>query len=107
MRPGQEQHVYRFLYRQGVIMDKAYEGNALRRVFTLVSGGNTQTVAVFRAFNEFPHWSDTSNQSWEQMYNEEFGWNQLQIDSEAFDNSIREWGTSTILMERVDSMMPN
>ena len=41
------------------------------------------------------------------MYNEEFGWNQLQIDSEAFDNSIREWGTSTILMERVDSMMPN
>ncbi len=107
MRPGQEQHVYRFLYRQGVIMDKAYDGNALRRVFTLVSGGNTQTVAVFRAFNEFPHWSDTSNQSWEEMYNEEFGWNQLQIDSEAFDNSIREWGTNTILMERVDSMMPN
>ena len=107
MRPGQEQHVYRFLYRQGVIMDKAYDGNALRRVFTLVSGGNTQTVAVFRAFNEFPHWSDTSNQSWEEMYNEEFGWNQLQIDSEAFDNSIREWGTSTILLERVDSMMPN
>ena len=100
-------HVYRFLYRQGVIMDKAYDGNALRRVFTLVSGGNTQTVAVFRAFNEFPHWSDTSNQSWEEMYNEEFGWNQLQIDSEAFDNSIREWGTNTILMERVDSMMPN
>ena len=92
---------------QGVIMDKAYEGSALRRVFTLVSGGNTQTIAVFRAFNEFPHWSDQTNQSWEEMYNEEFGWNQLEIDSEAFNNSILEWSTNTILMERVDSMMPN
>ena len=53
MRPGQEQHVYRFLYRQGVIMDKAYDGNALRRVFTLVSGGNTQTVAVLEHLTSF------------------------------------------------------
>tara|TARA_B100000575_G_scaffold288375_1_gene288293 strand:- start:8215 stop:8958 length:744 start_codon:yes stop_codon:yes gene_type:complete len=106
MRPGQESHVYRFLYRQGVIMEKAYEGSAVRRVFTLESGGNTQTVAVFRAFNDFPHWSDQSNQSWEEMYNEEFGWQQLQIDSEAFDNSIREWGTNTVLLQRVDNMIP-
>ena len=107
MRPGKESNVYKFLYRQGVIMDKAYEGSALRRVFTLVSGGNTQTIAVFRAFNEFPHWSDQTNQSWEEMYNEEFGWNQLEIDSDAFNNSIIEWSTNTILMERVDKMMPN
>lgn len=88
-------------------MDKAYEGTALRRVFSLTSGGNTQTMAVFRAFNEFPHWSDQSNQSWEEMYNNEFGWNQLEIDSEAFDNAILEWSPNTILMQRVDNMMPN
>jgi len=107
VKPGMGQHVYKFLYRQGVTMDKAYDGSALRRVFTLESGGNTQTVAVFRAFNEFPHWSNQTDQSWEEMYNEEFGRNQLEIDSEAFNNSILEWSTNTILMERVDSMMPN
>ncbi len=107
VKPGQQSHVRKFLYRQGVIMDKAYEGTALRRVFSLTSGGNTQTMAVFRAFNEFPHWSDQSNQSWEEMYNNEFGWNQLEIDSEAFDNAILEWSPNTILMQRVDNMMPN
>lgn len=107
VKPGQQSHVRKYLYRQGVIMDKAYEGSALRRVFSLTSGGNTQTMAVFRAFNEFPHWSDSSNQSWEEMYNDEFGWNQLEIDSEAFDNAILEWSPNTILMQRVDNMMPN
>ena len=106
VKPGQQSHVRKYLYRQGVIMDKAYEGSALRRVFSLTSGGNTQTMAVFRAFNEFPHWSDSSNQSWEEMYNDEFGWNQLEIDSEAFDNAILEWSPNTILMQRVDNMMP-
>ena len=108
MIPGMETNVYRALYRQGVIMDKVYSGSTVRRVFTLVSGGNTQTIASFRAFNEFPHWGNlTEDQSWEDLYNEEFGWQQFDTDSQAYDNSIREWGISTILMERVDNMMPN
>ena len=102
VKPGMGSNVYKFLWRQGKTMDKAYEGSAVRRVFDLVSGGNTQTIAVFRAFDEFPHWSNLTNQSWEEMYNEEFGWNQLEIDQDAFNNSIREWGTNTILLERVD-----
>ena len=65
-------------------------------------GSGVDSKGVFRAFDEFPHWSNLTNQSWEEMYNEEFGWNQLEIDQDAFNNSIREWGTNTILLERVD-----
>ena len=101
MKPGDGSNVYKFCGDKVKQWIKHMRGHSVRRVFDLVSGGTLKQL-LFLEHMINPHWSNLTNQSWEEMYNEEFGWNQLEIDQDAFNNSIRDWGTNTILLERVD-----
>ena len=51
-KPGQDDNVRRTIYRSGQTLDKIMSSNTLRRAFQLVSGGNPNTYAAFRGFNE-------------------------------------------------------
>ena len=44
-----------------------------------------------------------NDSTWEEDYNEEFGWEQNAIDNENFNKSLREWnGAMRTTLERVD-----
>ena len=106
IRPGMQDAVWRYLWRAGKTLEKVYPDGALRRVFRLISGGNPNVVASFRAFNDYPHWGN-GDIEFEDAYNEEFGWRQHEADLKAFNESIREWGENVTTLQRVDNMMPN
>jgi hypothetical protein len=105
-KPGQDDNVRRTIYRSGQVLDKIMSSNTLRRAFQLVSGGNPNTYAAFRGFNEYPHWGN-SEQTFEEVYNELFGWRQFEQDVKATNNSLLDWGRDVITLQRVDNMLPS
>ena len=105
-KPGQGDNLARRIYRSGQVLDKIMSGKTLRRSFRLVSGGNPNTWASFRGFDEYPHWGN-SDQTFEEIYNELFGWEQNEHDAEAVNNSLLDWGRNVISLQRVDSMLPS
>ena len=101
MKPGEETHVYKYLWRQGQVIQKRFP-NSVRRAFRLISGGDTQVIAIFSAYDSHPRSSD-SESSWEEDYNEMFGWEQQEIDSDNMAKSLRDWGGSQrYTLQRVD-----
>ena len=105
-KPGQDDNVRKTIYRSGQVLDKIMSGKTLRRAFQLVSGGNPNTYASFRGFNEYPHWGN-SDQTFEEVYNELFGWKQYEHDLKATNNSLLDWGRNVISLQRVDNMLPS
>ena len=53
--------------------------DAVRRAFRLVSGGDTQILAVFSLFDSYP-WPGDSETSYQEDYDEMFGWKQEEMD---------------------------
>ena len=104
-KAGQDEHVSRWIFRTGQVIEKRAP-NYLRRVFTIVSGGNPNMIVVFNAFDEYGVWGDSDN-TFEEDYNEMFGWKQYGVDRELMFSSLLEWGEYVETLERVDAMLPN
>tara|TARA_Y100000996_G_C22404253_1_gene594423 strand:+ start:110 stop:838 length:729 start_codon:yes stop_codon:yes gene_type:complete len=100
-KPGMESYVNRIIYRSGKVLEKR-NPNAFRRVFSPVSGADVNIVVVFTGFDEFGReW--TADSTWEEDYNEMFGWEQYSTDSKMRDKSLREYnGITRITLEKVD-----
>ena len=59
-------------------------------------------MVVFAGFDTFENMQENDS-TWEEDYNEEFGWEQNAIDNENFNKSLREWnGAIRTTLERVD-----
>jgi len=101
-KPGMRGHVARSIYRSGKVLEKR-NPNAFRRVFSPVSGGGLNVLVVFSGFDEFgAEWGDMET-TWEEDYNEMFGWEQYSNDQKMRDKSLREWnGISRTTIEKVD-----
>ena len=83
-KPGMGAHVARSIYRSGKVLEKR-NPNAFRRVFSPVSGIDVNIMVVFSGFDEFgAGWGD-SETTWEEDYNEMFGWEQYSNDQKMRD----------------------
>ena len=101
-KPGMEANVARSIYRSGKVLEKR-NPNAFRRVFSPISGADLNIMVVFTGFDEFGSgWGD-SETTWEQDYNEMFGWEQYANDQKMRDKSLREYnGIRRTTLEKVD-----
>lgn len=101
-KPGMEADVARSIYRSGKVLEKR-NPNAFRRVFSPVSGIDVNIMVVFSGFDEFgAGWGD-SDTTWEEDYNEMFGWEQYSNDQKMRDKSLREYnGMTRTTLEKVD-----
>ena len=101
MKNGMTDHVFKYLWRQGKVAEKR-NPDAVRRVFRLVSGGDTQILAVFSLFDSYP-WPGDSETSYQEDYDEMFGWKQEEMDYKNMMKSLRDWGgAQRYTLERVD-----
>ena len=101
MKNGMTDHVFKYLWRQGKVVEKR-NPDAVRRVFRLVSGGDTQILAVFSLFDSYP-WPGDSETSYQEDYDEMFGWKQEEMDYKNMMKSLRDWGgAQRYTLERVD-----
>jgi hypothetical protein len=101
IKPGMGEYVARYIYRTGKVLEKR-NPNAFRRVFTPVSGSDMNIMVIFSGFDEYGReWSETET-TWEEDYNEMFGWEQQATDSKMRDKSLREWnGRTRTTLERM------
>ncbi len=100
-KPGMGSHIGRRIGRTGMTWAKR-DPNAWRRVFSITSGGDLNLMVVFAGFDTFENMLENDS-TWEEDYNEEFGWEQNAIDNENFNKSLREWnGAIRTTLERVD-----
>ena len=101
IKNGMDDHVYKYLWRQGKVVEKR-NPDAVRRAFRLVSGGDTQILAVFSLFDSYP-WPGDSETSYQEDYDEMFGWKQEEMDYKNMMKSLRDWGgAQRYTLERVD-----
>jgi len=102
IKNGMSDHVYKYLWRQGKVVEKR-NPDAVRRAFRLVSGGDTQILAVFTLFDSYPWPENDSETSYQEDYDEMFGWKQEEIDYKSMTKSLRDWGgAQRYTLERVD-----
>jgi hypothetical protein len=101
-KPGMRDHVSRFIYRTGKVLEKR-NPTAFRRVFSPVSGGDMNVLVVFSGFDEYGREWSNMDTTWEEDYNEMFGWEQQSNDEKMRDKSLREWnGRVRTTLERLD-----
>ena len=97
-----EAHVSRSIYRSGKVLEKR-NPNAFRRVFSPVSGADVNIMVVFSGFDEFGAEWGSMDTTWEEDYNEMFGWEQYANDQKMRDKSLREYnGMTRTTLEKVD-----
>ena len=101
-KPGMREHISRYIYRTGKVLEKR-NPTAFRRVFSPESGGDMNILVVFSGFDEYGRdWSNWDT-TWEEDYNEMFGWEQQSDDEKMRDKSLREWnGRVRTTLERLD-----
>ena len=85
----------RWAERIGKIMKKRRPDSS-RIVLSLVSGGRPNTFVSYVGFNKFKHSNPEFDSSWEEDYNEMFGWRSLPWDSMKADTAIRDYGGEII-----------
>ena len=99
-KPDMEAHVARYIYRWGKVWEKR-NPEAFRRVFSPVSGGDLNVFVSFSGFDEYGNVPENDS-SWEEDYNEMFGWEQLAQDRKMMQKSLREWnGATRTTLERI------
>jgi hypothetical protein len=61
---------------------------------------------MIRGFNKYQDATGTGNSenTWEEDYNEEYGWGVWNQDLENFRNSLEDWGEFTETLELVPSL---
>ena len=96
-----EADVARLIYRWGKVWEKR-NPKAFRRLFSPVSGGDLNVFVSFSGFDEYGDAPSNEN-TWEEDYNEMFGWEQYAQDQKMMQKALREWnGATRTTLERVD-----
>jgi hypothetical protein len=100
-KPSMSANVSRYIYRQGKVLEKR-NPNAFRRVFEMVSGGDLNAFVIFSGFDKYDaEWPETDT-TWEEDYNEMFGWEQFSQDQKLMQKSLRDWnGATRTTLERI------
>ena len=100
-KPGMREHAARYIYRAGKVAEKR-NPNTLRRVFSIVSGGDLNMIVIFNGFDKYDDWVENDS-TWAEDYNEMFGWETHSDDLEHMQKSLRDWnGMVRYTLERVD-----
>ena len=91
------------MYRAGKTVEKMMDNNSLRRSFKLVSGGNPNVYASFRGFDSYPHWGDGT---FDETYDELFGWKQASMDRKSLNKAMMEWDLMLYLLNELIPCYP-
>ena len=106
-KPGMRDHVSRFIYRTGKVLEKR-NPTAFRRVFIPVSGGDMNVLVIFSGFDEYGREWSNMDTTWEEDYNEMFGWETFKADQKAFRESLEMIvGHQKESLELVEELLPN
>ena len=97
-------HFRRFMTRLSKVGEKrAWKGS--RVLFRLISGGNRNQFVLASTFDTYKRTDQLTNENtFEEDYNELFGWGSLDEDSRNFDTSLEYWGEQKETMQLVPEM---
>tara|TARA_Y100000816_G_scaffold277554_1_gene247845 strand:- start:74 stop:820 length:747 start_codon:yes stop_codon:yes gene_type:complete len=97
----------RWAERIGKVMKKRRPDSS-RIVLSLVSGGRPNTFVSYVGFNKFKHSNPEFDSSWEEDYNEMFGWETFKADRKAFRESLEMIiGHQRESLDLVEELLPN
>ena len=72
----------------------------------LQSGGNRNMYVRYVGFNKHEQAPKDDDLSWEDVYNEMFGWNTWETDLELYNNSLEMWGRQSEKLRLVEALLP-
>jgi len=104
VKPGGILHFRRFVYRVTQTLEK--RGFKDRRLmFRCMSGGSDNMFVLVRGWDKYQDmvWDEQEN-SFQEDYDDLFGWGSFREDQKNFDNSLENWGERTETMELVPSL---
>ena len=97
-------HFRRFMTRVSKVAKKR-DWKGSRSLFRLVSGGNRNQFILAAGFNTYKRAENTENENtFEEDYNELFGWGSLDEDAKNFDASLEYWGEQKETLQLVPEM---
>lgn len=104
VKPGSILHFRRFVYRVTETLKKrGFKDTQL--LFRCVSGGSDNMFVMVRGWNKYQDdASPERDESFEDDYNELFGWGTFDEDRQNFDDSLENWGEWTETMELVPEL---
>lgn len=97
-------HFRRYIARVTKTMEKrGFKDTQL--MFRCISGGSDNMFVMVRGWDKYQDqpWSEQDN-TFEEDYNEQFGWGSFREDQRNFDDSLEPWGEMTETMELVPSL---
>jgi hypothetical protein len=102
---GRILHFRRFLYRITKIMEKRGFQNT-QLMFRCISGGSDNMFVLVRGWDVYSvqPWNDEHDNTFEEDYNEMFGWGTFTEDRSNFNDSLESWGKWTETMQLVPSL---
>ena len=105
VKPGRVLHFRRFMARITKIREKRGFKDT-QMMFRCISGGSSNMFVMIRGFNAYQDATSSGNSenTWEEDYNEEYGWGVWDQDLENFRNSLEDWGEFTETLELVPSL---
>ncbi|MDG2371128.1 MAG: hypothetical protein P8L83_00740 [Flavobacteriaceae bacterium] len=107
VKPTHQNHFGTFMARIGKIMAKRMP-DAGRLVLRLFSGGQRNMFVSYIAFDTFEHNNPKFDSTWEDDYNEIFGWDSWNTDTKLFDESLEMIvGEQRVSLELVEELLPN
>lgn len=100
-------HFSRFISRVGKIMEKRWPDQA-RVVFRLHSGGQRNMYVSYVGFDTYKSNNPEMETTWEEDYNEMFGWGTWDTDLELYEQSIEMIvGEQRETLKLVEELMPS
>ncbi|MFT5750913.1 MAG: hypothetical protein ACI86L_000411 [Dokdonia sp.] len=104
VKPSGTRHFRRFINRITKTMEKRGFKD-MQLMFRCVSGGSDNMYVMVRGWDKYQDqpWSEHDN-TFEEAYNEQFGWGTYQEDQRNFTNALESWGVMTETMELVPSL---
>jgi len=104
VKPSGRLHFRRFMSRVTKTMEK--RGNKdTQLMFRCISGGSDNMFVIVRGWNNYQDkpWTDHDS-TFEEDYNDQFGWGSFQEDRDNFNDALESWGVMTETMELVPSL---
>ncbi|MGB2152406.1 MAG: hypothetical protein ACPH57_08445 [Flavobacteriaceae bacterium] len=106
VKQDQLDHFYRFIERIGKVQGK-FNKDISSITLRLHSGGNRNLFVRYVGFEKHEREPSDIENTWEEEYNEMFGWNSWTNDIEMFDQSLEMWGRQNEKLRLVESMLPS
>ena len=105
VKPGHNGHFGRFIQRLGKVQgDRSPDVSSI--TLRLQSGGNRNMYVRYVGFNKHEQAPKEDDLSWEDVYNEMFGWNTWETDLELYNNSLEIWGRQSEKLRLVEALLP-